>query len=350
MKTQQAAETAVILVNWNGRKFLQSCIDALYKNAGTPFTVVIVDNGSTDGSLEFIRSKYPDVQLIPLKENTGFARGNNIGFESALRNPHIRYIACLNIDTEIRPNWLHHLVQRLEANEKTGMVTSKILFDNPPVIQSTGMFSAPDLGGFHRGTGMKPDEMNEANEVFAPCGASFIVRREVIEECGAFDETLFSYGEDAEWGMRAHLYGWNVMYEPKSVVYHFHSQSSGAMSAFKTYYITRNQLLIAIKLFPWTVLLKKIALLYRRFFAYMQYAGNRKKSAGANAAHSRKLSKPMMILTAMRGYGAAFLLAPTMLRKRRVIYSTRKKSDMKDSMKRFTRDPSVEVRAYLKST
>jgi GT2 family glycosyltransferase len=241
---------SVLIVNYNGQRYLDDCLTALQKQTypRDRWEVVLVDNGSSDGSVEHLRACYPWVRLVAAGQNLGFAAGNNEGYK------HCRgeLIALLNNDTVAEPGWLAALVEAIQADPKVGGVTSKILFKHEPgVINSAGLNLYRDGRGGDRGF-RQPDQgqYDEPAEVFGACGASVLLRREMLEDVGFFDERFFMYCEDLDLAWRAHFRGWRFRYTPRSVVYHVHCGSSGEWSPFFIYFAERNRVLVNLKNAP----------------------------------------------------------------------------------------------------
>ena len=245
---------SVIIPNWNGLAYLEICLESLKKQTYPDFEVIVVDNGSTDGSVSFIKARYSSfVRLIELPENTGFDRATNIGIAQASGE----FIATLNNDTEADPRWLQELIKGMDHQEQVGMCASKILFFHQRhIIDKVGHLFYPD--GQNRGRGcMEEDrgQYDEIEEVFFPDACAALYRKEMLEEVGLFDEDFFAYGDDAELGFRARLFGWKCIYIPTAIVYHIHSGSSGPYAPDKVFLVERNRLWLALKLLPWPLLL-----------------------------------------------------------------------------------------------
>jgi GT2 family glycosyltransferase len=241
---------SVIIVNYNGKHFLDDCLEALAAQdyPWDRFEVLVVDNGSTDGSVAHLREHYSWVRVIPLDRNRGFARGNNEGFQHAQGD----LIALLNNDTMVTPDWLSALVDAIGTDPRTGAATSKILFKSQPdQINNAGLVLYRDGSGADRGfRQLDEGQFDEPVEVFGACGASLLVRREMLEDVGGFDERLFMYYEDLDLAWRARMRGWSFRYTPSSVVYHVHCGSSGEWSPFFLYYVERNRVLVNWKNAP----------------------------------------------------------------------------------------------------
>ena len=248
-------KAAIIIVNWNGKKFLKNCLSSVFKQTYKEFEVYFVDNGSIDDSVDYVRKNFPKVKIIKLDKNYGFAKGNNEGIKEAFKDKNVGYIVCLNNDTIVNKNWLKELVKTAEKSEKTGMVSSKALFKDGR-IQNAGLIFSKALqinkgGGISLGYGEKDKGIYKKEiEIFAPGGVAPLYKRKMLEEIGLFDEDYFAYAEDLDLGFRGRLAGWKAFLSPNAKLIHLHSQTGGAASQFKAYYLERNILFTAVKDFP----------------------------------------------------------------------------------------------------
>jgi GT2 family glycosyltransferase len=237
---------SVVVVNFNGQHFLERCLAALLEQElEEPFEVLLVDNGSSDESVAFVRRRFPTVQVIEAQRNLGFAGGNNLGMRAAQG----RHIVLLNNDTQVRAGWLKALVTAAEQNPTAGAIAAKLLFVEPPnTIQNAGSLLLSDGSGADRGF-REPDrgQYDTAEEVFGACGASVLYRRQMLEDVGVFDETFFMYYEDTDLNWRMRLRGWKVVYEPGAVVDHVHAGSSREWSPFFIFHVDRNRLFMLLK-------------------------------------------------------------------------------------------------------
>ena len=257
---QVTKKVSIIIPNYNGQKYLGDCIDSLHQ-LDIPhenYEIIVVDNASSDNSVEFICSKYPDVVLIQASKNLGFASGCNLG----IKNSSGEYIVLLNNDTVVDKNWLKELVAVAGCDEEVAIAGSKLLFkDDPRKIQNATTFLTDRGDGGDVGT-YQPDEgqYDSTREVMAVCGASMLIRRTLIEEIGPLDEDFFAYYEELDLCYRARLYGKKIIFAPKSIVYHVHAATSGEWSPFFTFLVLRNKLLIHLKNSPPGFLLKVLFL------------------------------------------------------------------------------------------
>lgn len=209
------------------------------------FEVLLVDNGSSDGSAELVRARYPSVRLLTLGHNAGFAAGNNAGIRSAAG----RFLVLLNNDARMRPGCLKALREAALADGRAAAVAAKLVFAHrPQVIQNAGVLLLSDGGGGDRGTGEEDrGQYDRREEVFGFCGAAALLRREALDDAGLFDEAFFMYYEDTDLSWRLRLRGWRIIYEPGAVVEHQHTATSGEWSDFFTFHVDRNRLLMLLK-------------------------------------------------------------------------------------------------------
>lgn len=261
----------VIIVNWNGAHLLQGCLDSLRCQSFQDFSIVVVDNGSDDGSLELLNACYPDVHLMILKKNRGFAKAVNM----ALNRVHSRYFVLLNNDVELPPDWLVNLVNALESHSEAGSATSKMLeYAHPDIIDRAGDSYTRAGAGFLRGRGMASGQLDTAGWVFGACGGASIYRRAMIDEIGGFDPDFFLIYEDVDLSFRGQLRGYKCFYEPRAVAYHKVSRSIGYDSGVSVYYGHRNLEWVYLKNMPKGLWLKTFAphlvynILSLLFFAY----------------------------------------------------------------------------------
>jgi GT2 family glycosyltransferase len=244
---QDSPIISVIIVNYNGRRLLESCLKSLERQTlpRDCYEIILVDNASTDGSVEFVRREHQAVRIEPLSRNLGFAGGNNHGFRQARG----RFFALLNTDAEAESPWLARMLSAIERSPSIGGVAAKICFRHDPMrINSAGLVLFRDGRGGDRGFG-EPDfgQFETPMEVFGACGAGALLRREMIEELGGFDERLFMYYEDLDLAWRARLRGWKFVYEPQAVVLHDHCGTSGEGSPFLCFQVERNRVLVNLK-------------------------------------------------------------------------------------------------------
>ncbi len=219
-----------------------------------------------DNSVNFVKDNFPQVKVIEVKKNYGFAEGNNIGIREALKDNNIKYVVALNNDTEVKENWLENLVQIAENDSQVGAVASKTLFfDQRDKIDSAGdYFLSGTLKVITRGyQEIDKGQYEKIQECFSARAAAVLYRREMLEDIefkdDYFDSDFFAYIEDTDLSIRARLMGWKIVYNPKAVVYHKVAATSSAIShSFRKYYSGRNRLFTIIKNYPIKLWLKAI--------------------------------------------------------------------------------------------
>jgi len=301
----------VVIVNWNGKHLIGDCLDSLRLQRYGDFEMIVVDNGSNDGSPEFIERRYPEVRLVRLSENTGFAAGSNAG----IRVSSGRYIALLNNDTKADPGWLAELVTVAEQDPSIGMWASKILnFDRPEVIDNTGLLLYRD--GLARGRGrLEQDrgQYGQVEEVLIPSGCAAMYHHDVLTTVGMFDEEYFAYVDDVDLGLRARLAGWKCIYVPAAVVYHKYSASSSAYSPFKAFLVERNRLWTMMKYFPCELVLASPYFTGKRLaFQFFGAVTGRGASGKFTERHSAFAAARILL----RAWAAALFRLPRICRKR----------------------------------
>jgi len=241
-------DTVVVIPHWNGYSLLDRCLRALRDQHYRDFRVVVVDNGSTDGSPDHVERSYPEICLIRSEFNRGFAAAVNIGI-SAIDS---RFVAVLNNDTEASPEWLSALVSVAESAPDVGMLASTMLLaDRDGIIDGVGI--CVDRTGFAWDCrGGEPDIRGDVSpfEVFGPSGGAALYRRAMLSEVGLFDEDFFAYLEDVDLAWRARRAGWRCLSVPEARVLHRHSATAGEGSPFKSYHLGRNKVWLLAKNYP----------------------------------------------------------------------------------------------------
>ncbi|MCK4467746.1 MAG: glycosyltransferase family 2 protein, partial [Desulfobacterales bacterium] len=246
---------SVIIVNWNGRKFLSECLESLRQQAYRHFSIIFVDNGSNDGSIDFVIRNYPEVKTIALPRNVGFSVANNI----AIKTVKTEYVALLNNDAVADPLWLKTLVEALEEHSEAGFAASKMLFyDNPEIIDRAGDAYTRAGTGLLRGRGMNADSYNGRGWVFGACAGAALYRTRMLRDVGLFDEDFFLVYEDVDLSFRAQLRGYKCLYVPEAIVYHKGSGSIIYDSPTSVYYGHRNLEWVYIKNMPAGLILRTI--------------------------------------------------------------------------------------------
>jgi len=321
---------SIIVVNWNGKEYLKDCFQSLRAQTFSDFEVFLVDNGSTDGSVEYAQQNFPEwMRILTNTKNEGFSGGNNRGIREASG----KYIALLNNDAQADPCWLEELVKVAEENPRAGMFACKIyLQEGSKIIDNVGHLIYRD--GLNRGRGrleVDHGQFDRQEEVLFPSGCAALYRWEMLEEVGLFDEDFFAYGDDTDLGLKGRLAGWKCLYVPKAVVHHRYSQSSSPYSPIKAFYVERNRVWIAVKYFPLAVLLESPFYTLWRFLlqGYGALAGR-----GAAGRFSEQYSPLNLLAVLLRAYFSALKGLPKMWKKRK-------------GVRRWTRVSEAEIRSWF---
>lgn len=313
----------VIVINWNRKELLRACLDSLARQTHGSFEVVVVDNGSSDGSpalVEEIAKSYPvPLRLIANSSNLGFCAANN----QAILATATELVALLNNDAEAEPAWLEALERAIRQSEDVGMAASKVLvWEDPRRIDKCGHLIYPDGQNRGRGSGqLDQGQFDRMEEVLWPDGCAAMYRRAMLEDVGGFDEDFFAYADDAELGLRARWAGWRCFYTPDAVVRHHRGATLGLGSARRLTLIERNRVLLAVKLFPGSLLWANSAYLLARIVAGMWAALRNRGETRHYPGMGGKLTAGLALL---RGTAEALPLIPVMLRKRRAFRRKRR--------------------------
>lgn len=244
----------VVVLSWNGREDTLACLESLAAATYPRLGVLVVDNGSGDGSPEAVAAAHPDVALVRLDANLGFAGGMNVGIAEALSRG-AELVMLLNNDTEVEPGFLEPLVDALEPDEAVAAACSQIVFrDDPATVWYAGASFRPGRGHHGANRGYGGPRLSAATPPFVTdraCGGAMLVSARALAELGDFDESLFAYAEDTDWSLRSARAGWRLLVVPASVVRHAVSAASGGASSPDTlYYGLRNGLVVAERWAP----------------------------------------------------------------------------------------------------
>lgn len=238
----------VVILNTNRREDTLACLASLSKNRYQNIKIIVLDNASTDGSVMAIRTAFPDIQIINLTQNLGYAGNNNRGIEEAIQRG-ADWVLVLNEDTIVDPDCLAELIRVGESDPKIGIVGPMVYHDNEPdVIQSAGGM----LGEYWQSQHLGQNEIDKGqfqvpHRVEWISGCAILVRRSVIEQVGMLDAKFFIYWEETEWCMRASRGGWQIFHVPMAKIWHKGVQRDYQPKPSFTYYGTRNHLLTLSK-------------------------------------------------------------------------------------------------------
>lgn len=292
------AKVDLVIPNLNGLRFLKPCLDSVLTQTFRDVQVWLVDDGSSDGSVEFVRTHYPQVNVIANATNEGFSAGNN----KAIRAGTAEFVATLNNDTTVEAAWLASLVDAMDSGPRIGMCASKMIFaSRRDMINSAGILIDRTGIAWDR-LGGAPDDTSESavQPVFGPCAGAALYRRAMLDEIGLFDEDFSGYLEDTDLAWRARWAGWQALYVPQARVYHFHTGTYPAPT--KSRLLGRNKVWLIAKNYPSPYLL-----------AYLPLIACYDLAAVVFAIASRR------DLNALRGRWVGLRGLPAMLRKRRTL-------------------------------
>jgi GT2 family glycosyltransferase len=300
---------SIIIPHYNAKAFLGPCLEALERQSYSCFEVILVDNGSSDGSVELTRHSYPKVKIVELGQNLGLTGAINRGVAQASGE----IVVALNNDTEVAPGWAQALVDALQAYPDAGIVASKmLLFNQRDKLHSAGDGFGTDGIPINRGVWQQDTGQYDSDRyIFGGCGGAVAYRRDMLVDIGLFDEELFMYLEDVDLNWRAQLAGYRAVFAPRAVVYHHLSASGGGVVA--SYYTGRNTIFVLAKDLPGAI--------FRRYWrriigAQMRIAVEALRAWRGEAARAR-----------LRGQLAGVWGLPKWLAKRHLVQQKKRVSD-----------------------
>ncbi|HSX14785.1 MAG TPA: glycosyltransferase family 2 protein [Candidatus Saccharimonadales bacterium] len=240
---------AIIVPNWNGADFLEPCLKSLLQMDHNDFEVVVVDNGSVDASKDIIKQQFPQVTLIELDKNYGFAGGVNAGIKYAL-NKKAWAVALFNNDAVADKDWLRRLEETLRHSNLAAAVTSQFLNIDGKTIDSIGDYYSVWGLPFPKGRGQARQSDAKVLEVFGASGGASLYLAEALQDIGLFDEDFFAYYEDVDLSFRARLRGWKIYYQPAAIAFHHIGGTSSKLSGFSRYHSVKNLYFVYTKDMP----------------------------------------------------------------------------------------------------
>ena len=266
------ARVTVVVPNYNGIEYIGPCLDSLREQTFDDYKTVVVDNGSSDGSDEIVRSDYPEVRLVEMGQNTGFTGAVNAGIDCAKRSGS-EYVILLNNDTVSDPDFVRKLVRAMEKDEKVFSAQAKMLkMDDDSKADDAGDFYCALGWGYGRGNGKDEKRYIRKTGIFFSCGGAAIYRMSVIDEIGAFDDNMFAYLEDCDIGWRARTRGYKNIFVPEARVKHAGSASSGSRhNEFKISHSAPNSIYIIRKNMPVLQVIINIVFLFAGFLVKLLY-------------------------------------------------------------------------------
>jgi len=298
-----------VIPSWNAVDYVGACIESLQKQTLQP-TIVVVENGSIDGSAEYIAKNYPDVVILQQPKNLGFAGGVNVGIRYAIKQD-AEFVALFNNDAVADKAWLSGLVNAAKKYPEAGIVTGKFADIHNTHLDSTGDIYTTWGLPFPRGRGEKvSNKYDHDNWVFGATGGASLYRTKMLNDIGLFDEDFFAYYEDIDISFRAQLAGWKVYFEPSAIAYHQMGATSGKIKGFTTYQTHKNFPMLLWKNVPMGLM---PMIFPRLFFAYWTFVFS---------AIARGQPWP-----AIKGQLKALVLLPKKLSERRTIQNNKRVSD-----------------------
>jgi GT2 family glycosyltransferase len=297
---------SIIILNYNGRDALESCLDSVFASFYSPFEVIVVDNGSTDGSAETARRKW-GFKLIKKRSNTGYSGGNNTGIQAA----HGEFLVLLNNDTIVDPSWLTELVGEALRSKADFCQPKIVIPGRSRIINSAG--STIHLAGFGLMIGggeVDKGQYDEWKEIYGLHGACIFVSRKAIEKVGLLDVNFFAFNEDTDWAWRALLMGLKLVYVPKALVYHIYGKTWGLRTTKKIYYAERNRIIMLLTNYSrrsYTLLLPLFVVTEIATVAYLFFTG--------------------MLTAKILGYADLLRMRNYIAKRRRWIQKRRRRSD-----------------------
>jgi len=310
MRDSNSPLISVVILNWNGDRIVEECLISLQTQTYHPLEIIVVDNASTDGSVDLIKMRFPDVKLIVNERNLGFGGGNNVGIQASQG----RYVMILNNDTRLDSYCIEELKRSIEKEKRYGASAPKILLDGDEnLLDAAGISICKDGLSIGRGRLESGDRYKMEEEVFFSSGCACLFRKEMLDDIGLFDNDFFAYADDTDMGWRARLSGWRCIYNPKAIVYHFHSASSSAYSPLKAFLVERNRIWVAMKYFPLPLLIVGQFHTLERYF-YQAYGAMVGK--GAAGRFTKEFSKLQLIKILLKVYLSVLRSLPVVFRKR----------------------------------
>ncbi len=307
---------SVIVVTVNNLDLLRNCLDSLFYQDYAPMEIIVVDNGSDEDVQGAMALEFPNVRVLRLPKNQGFAGGNNRGIELSKG----KYIALINNDAVAEPHWLSAMVAVAETNPSIAAVASIIIDGNQPkVLDSCGVGIGLDGMSRQAMRGMPVPALEQPKDLLLFSGCACLLRKDVLNTVGPFDEDFFAYCEDTDLGLRISRAGWKIVAAPNAYVKHFYSLTAGKFSLQKIYWVERNHVWVALKNFPWFLLAAVPVVTAWRFLVQGYSLLFR---IGELNQFAQNHPVPSLLLTYVKAYIDMAAKLPAMLGKRRTILKT----------------------------
>jgi len=307
---------SIVIPTYNGKEHLQLCFDSLLNQQinnsksgiNKEFRIILVDNGSVDNTADFVESFYPDVEVIKLDKNYGFAKAVNEGIKHSLSDSRVTHVLLLNNDIECKEDFLEKMVSGF-INEDVGSVACKMLnFYYRTKIDDVGDFIKLIGSPYARGHSETDNGQYDKPEyIFGACAGASIYKREVFEKVGLFDEDFFAYYEDVDFSLRLQMFGYKCFYNPEAVCYHKRGSTTGHMTGFQTMLCEQNLITLRVKNYPLFTYLKLQPLFAAaRVKRYIQFFFSK---------------QPGLFFKALYGYFKGLKQLPKSIKKRKILFS-----------------------------
>lgn len=294
------------------------------------FEIIFIDNGSTDGSAEYVLENYPLAKVIRLERNTGFSFANNLGIGLAIKMPFLRYVITLNNDTRVDPRYLEEMVACAERHPDAASVQPKVVnFFDKGVIDSVGILIWSDMSAINRGQKEKDaGQYDKEEEIFGASASAALYRKDCLEtvklgEGQYFDNLHFAYYEDVDLAWRLRLAGFSSAYCPKAVVQHVHSATGKNYSPFKAFHIHRNQYYNIFKNLPISLMVRALLLVPVRYFFLLASVFKKK---GPSAELAKKTGTSNVFGIVFRSWWQVLTNMGLLMERRRIVQSKKKVS------------------------
>ncbi len=304
---------SIIIPNYNGIEHLKICFDSLRNQSDREYKIILVDNDSKDDSVKFTEQNYPEVKILKLNSNTGFAKAVNEGIKYSQQYVKGEFILLLNNDTECDRNFLSEMIKGFKNND-TGIVACKMInFYDRTKIDDAGDFIKRKGSPYARGFEEKDlGQFDKKEYIFGACAGAAMYKQEVFDRIGLFDEDFFAYYEDVDFSFKAQLAGYKCYYNPSAVCYHKRGATTASKIGFQTMLCEKNLVALRIKNYPFSLLLTSfpffVIVRIKRYYIFLtRYSFS-------------------LFMSALKGYFKGLLEVPKSLRKRSMIQKNRKVS------------------------
>ncbi|HUI90816.1 MAG TPA: glycosyltransferase family 2 protein [Chitinivibrionales bacterium] len=317
--TASNATVLIVIVNYNGGDIVMECAASCLSQTYPFCSVVVVDNGSSDGSADALATAHPGVAVVKNGYNAGWAGGCNTGIAFS----DSRYVAVVNSDAVLDRECIAAMVSAIESFPRAGSCASKImLYDRRGTIEACGLSIAADGSACARGRLSPAERFSNTEEVFCASDCCCLYKREMLADIGPYDEDFFMYCNDTDIGFRQQLAGWKCVFTPQARAYHIHSKAAGSYSPFKAFYVERNRICVVLKSFPVSAITAAFFGSMTRYCLQVWLSLAKKRGALSRFRDNYSFFTGLTIL--IKAHCSALWMAPSMMKKRRSIVSRRR--------------------------